>query len=469
VNPNPDLLRVDGSKIINGRGEAVHLRGFCLGGWLNMESFITGFPGHESGMRAAVADVLGEGRARFFFERFLHHFVTERDLRFLKDLGCNVIRVPFNYRHFERDDLPFEYEAEGFAPLDRVIGWARALELYVILDLHAVQGWQNRGWHCDNPGREAHFWGQRGFEDRAVALWEEMARRYRDEMFVAGYNVMNEPDADEAGWLNRFYRRVTAAIRAIDPDHILFLEGNHCAQKLEDLEPPFDDNTVYSSHNYVVPGLDHGEYPGLFDGEAYDRARLERDYRECAAFVGRHDVPNWVGEFGCIYTGGPLDDSRLRVMDDMVGIIEGQGHHWTVWTYKDIGMMGLVTAHPESEWMRRTRRIREVKSTLRCDYWIERQDTELDRLFQGIIARTTAAVDGLPGDWEGMAEGLDMAVRQGVFSQLLVPAFAESFRGMTETEIDRMMQSFAFENCLKREGLVQRVESWLLEGRGVGR
>jgi len=112
-----------------------------------MENFITGYPGHEAGLRSAVERVLGKEKAHFFFERFLHYFIQEDDLRYLKDLGCNLIRLPFNYRHFEDDDRPFEYKPEGFALLDKVIAWARGLELYIILDLHAVQGWQNRGWH----------------------------------------------------------------------------------------------------------------------------------------------------------------------------------------------------------------------------------------------------------------------------------------------------------------------------------
>src|SRR5476651_2724231 len=191
------FLQVRGTQVVNGAGEPVRLRGVCLGGWMNMENFITGFPGNEAAQRSAIADVLGKERAQFFFERFLNYFITEDDIRFIKSWGASVIRIPFNYRHFEADDNPFTYKSEGFALLDKVIGWARAHQLYVILDLHAVQGWQNRGWHCDNPGREATFWGQKCFEDRAVALWEELAKHYRHEPIVAGYNVMNEPDTED--------------------------------------------------------------------------------------------------------------------------------------------------------------------------------------------------------------------------------------------------------------------------------
>lgn len=454
-------LRVEGSEIVDGRGELVRLRGFCLGGWLNMENFIIGYPGHESGVRAAVSKVLGEDRARFFFERFVDHFIREDDLAFIRDLGCNVIRIPFNYRHFECDDRPFEYRPEGLGPLDRVIGWARCLGLYVILDLHAVQGWQNRGWHCDNGCREAHFWGQKAFEDRAIALWEYIACRYRSEPTVAGYNLMNEPDAEDAIWLNHFYRRATEAIRAIDPDHILFLEGNRYSQNFEQLDPPFDRNLVYSSHNYAIPATEWMPYPGEFMGEFYDRPRLEREYLERTVFMQTHNVPNWVGEFGAIFAGDAGDASRLRVLSDQIDIIESQGHHWTLWTYKDIGKMGLVCPDPESEWMQRTRPVREAKRLLRCDHWIEKESGPLDPLLEQIAARAQMALPKLDVDKAKLESEVNAAVCEVTFSQALLPAFAEQFRGMTESEIDCLMQSFAFGNCRPREAFVELLREQL--------
>jgi endoglucanase len=452
-----DFLRVRGSQIVNRRGEIVRLRGFCLGGWMNMENFITGYPGHESGMRAAVARVLGEERARFFFERFLHYFFTEDDLRFIKSLGCNVIRVALNYRHFEGDDHPFEFKPEGFALLDQVIGWAHDHQVYVILDLHAAPGWQSSGWHCDNPGGQPRFWGQKLFEDRTVALWQELALRYHHEPFVAGYNVMNEPEAGDIKWLNRYYHRVTEAIRAIDPEHILFLEGNHYSQQFHELDRPFDGNTVYSSHNYVVPALDDGEYPGTFQGKWYGREQIEESYCERTAWIREQGVPHWYGEFGCMYTDTSVEPSRLRVMADTIDVTEEHGDHWTIWTYKDIGKMGLLFSDPESEWMRRTRPVRDIKTALRCDSWIERHETRVTSLAQQIADYASAVVSDRPGDWQNLDEAMRFAICDGVLSQRLVPAFAEQFRGMDEAEIDRMMQSFAFENCIQREGLARVV------------
>jgi len=450
---HPEFLHVEGSKILNGQGQVVILRGFNLGGWMNLENFMLGYPGHESGIRAAISQVLGEGLVRFFFDRFSHHFLTKDDLKYLKELGCNVVRIPFNYRHFEADDEPFDYKPGGFILLDRVIQWARDLELYIILDLHAVQGWQSRGWHCDNPGRTALFWGQKGFEDRAVALWEALVQRYLNEAFVAGYNVMNEPEAKDPYWLNHYYRRVTKAIRRIDPHHIIFLEGNHYSQRFDELDPPFDDNLVYSSHLYVEPGLEQVQYPGEIKGDFYDRDRIEEIYRERTAFMRHYDVPHWFGEFGCIYSDPALEESRLRLMADMIAIAESYGDHWTIWSYKDIGKMGLIFLDPESGWMQRTQPVRRIKSALRCDSWIERNVSEIDPPIQNIANITRTIAERHVKEPSTLEEDLHYSICDGLLSQVLQPAFAEQFRGMKEKGIDEMMTSFAFDHCKHREGL----------------
>ena len=45
-------LRVDADTIVDAEGNRVVLRGVGLGGWMNMENFITGYPATESQMRA---------------------------------------------------------------------------------------------------------------------------------------------------------------------------------------------------------------------------------------------------------------------------------------------------------------------------------------------------------------------------------------------------------------------------------
>jgi hypothetical protein len=151
-------LSVHRDTIVDSSGKNVRLRGPCIGGWMNMEDFITGHPGAEHALRATLADVLGPGRAAFFFDRLLDYFFAEDDVAFLKSVGASVVRIALNYRHFESDAAPFDYLEAGFARLDQAVKWCTKHGVYVILDLHAVQGWQNSDWHSDNANRVSLFW-----------------------------------------------------------------------------------------------------------------------------------------------------------------------------------------------------------------------------------------------------------------------------------------------------------------------
>jgi aryl-phospho-beta-D-glucosidase BglC (GH1 family) len=228
-------------------------------------------------------------------------FLAEDDVAFMKQCGATVVRLPLNYRHFESDAEPFRYVEKGFERLDRALGWCAKHGLYAIADLHAVQGWQDPDWHSDHFGRLCLLWQHPHFQDRFVALWEEFARRYRGNPVIAGYNVMNEPVTGaphgffgypyRPNWevLNRLYRRVVAAIRAIDSEHIIFLEGDHFSTLFAGLEPPFAGNLVYSSHNYIKPCFGPGAYPGEFGSQFWDKGitKMHFDAQEGGALPRR--------------------------------------------------------------------------------------------------------------------------------------------------------------------------------------
>jgi aryl-phospho-beta-D-glucosidase BglC (GH1 family) len=279
-----EFLKTKGEVVINESGEVVRLRGFCLGSWLNLEAFMVGFPGTEHEFRQAVEDVLGKEKAEYFFARYLHYFAGQADFDYIKSLGCNLVRVAFNYHHFEDDDRPFEYKPDGFEWLDKVIAWAKMSGVYVSLDFHAYPGWQSRGWHCDNPGGPPQFWEHIHFQERGIALWEQLAHRYKDEPTVAMYGVMNEPEARDAAVLNHYNQRVTEAIRVIDIRHILNFEGNYYSADFSQLDPPPDPNVVYSSHLYINAGLDDVTYPGPAGDEYFDRVAIEKIYQERRAY-----------------------------------------------------------------------------------------------------------------------------------------------------------------------------------------
>ena len=188
------MLGIDGANIVDESGATVLLRGVGLGGWMNMENFITGYPGNEESWRAGLRAVLGEEKYALFFDRFLEYFFGDADAAYLHSLGLNLVRIAVNYRHFESDAAPLEIREEGFKHLDRAIEACARHEIYTIIDLHAVQGYQNQDWHSDNPTHRALLWTHEHFQQRAAHLWEVIANRYKGNRWVAGYNLMNEPN-----------------------------------------------------------------------------------------------------------------------------------------------------------------------------------------------------------------------------------------------------------------------------------
>ena len=88
--PNhPAFLKTHQDRIQNQAGQLVTLQGTGLGGWMNMENFITGFPATETAFRQVVYRALGEEKAHFLFDRYLNYFFTEEDARFILSLGLN--------------------------------------------------------------------------------------------------------------------------------------------------------------------------------------------------------------------------------------------------------------------------------------------------------------------------------------------------------------------------------------------
>ncbi len=473
-----DMLQIRNGKIADVNGKPIQLRGTCVGGWMNMENFINGYPGSEVGVRAAIAEVLGSGRAEFFFDRMLDKMLGEEDIRFLKECGSTVVRLPLNYRHFEDDKKPFVYKESGFQRLNRVLGWCEKYGLYAILDLHAVQGWQNTDWHCDNDSAQALFWEHPHFIDRFVALWEEFARRYKDNRAVAGYDVMNEPlcnaargrftDVDKYGrsWdrINAVFHRVVDAIRRIDPQHIIFLEGDYFSSLFDGFEAPFTDNLAYSSHNYTASGFGPGAYPGMINGTMWDRDKQLNEFlsHEGTRFTQKYNVPLWVGEFGSVYNGASSEtEDRLRALDDQIGIFEKYGAHWTTWTYKDVGVMGWTMLDPESDYMQLVKHELEAKRLLDTDQWMGwLPETPAKEMIRNLAEYARKTI----GDEEiGSGPAYDYLKQRalsGFVGSLMQPAYAKLFKGMTEERIDRVMDSFALKNCIKNAGLLDIVKKY---------
>lgn len=459
------FLKVEGPYIVDGSGKRVFLRGVCFGGWLNMENFITGYPGAESNLRQVIKEELGEERYKVFFRSLLDSFITEDDFKFLSEIGATVVRIPFNYRHFEDDMNPGKFDPNGFYYLDRAIEWGKKYNIYIILDLHAAPGWQNRGWHSDNPYGITLLWGDRYYQERVKNLWVYIAEHYKDEPYVAGYNLLNEPDAPNMEILNKLYKEWTYAIRSVDKRHIIFIEGNRYSQVFEGLDEPFDENLVYSSHNYTIATHRARKYPGYVGNVYADKNWMERIFLERNSWILERKRPSWVGEFGALFDG-PInaptnaDKARLMALKDQLEVFNKYEQHWTIWTYKDVGVQGLVVPREDCEYIRRIKPILKLKEKLGLDSWTSRGHgllaIETARMIEVIAQVVSEELNDYSLDYTSLTRTLGDRIICGAISNFLAPLYALQFADMKGEEIEEMHHSaFEFSNCAKRTYLIE--------------
>lgn len=179
--------------------------------------------------------------------------LCESDLKAMAELGSNLIRLPISWSVLEPERGQF-----NSLLLDRVaqvVDWARALHMYVIIDMHqnafshylsgsdrTVNLAYNSGaprWATFTDGfpstllvkdqRElnpavfeatTNFWYDRdGIQDEYIAALAHVVKRFKDDSVVAGFGLYNEP---WFGWslppgfddllLFPFYRRAIDAL-----------------------------------------------------------------------------------------------------------------------------------------------------------------------------------------------------------------------------------------------------------------
>ncbi len=476
-----EFLHTKGKQIMTETGREIFLRGICVGGWMNLENFINGFPGTEISLREHMAQRLGPEKGKLFFDCMLSNFLNKEDIRFLKSLNATCIRVAINYRHFEDDEKPFIYKEEGFSLLKELVAQCAENGIYVIFDMHAVQGWQNTHWHSDNDRGISLFWRDACFQDRYFSLMQEIARRFKDEPAVAGYELLNEPSSNcrsgdypfnmyenftsDYERFNKIMKTAVRKIREIDPRHIIFIEGDSYGHNFSGLEEPFDNNLVYASHDYIVSGFGPGRYPGHYQMlhndriEAacywdYDRQIRHITETEGWKFSEKYQVPLWVSEFGSQYCTGDEDNPyRLASMDDQLRAMNELKLHWTPWTYKDCGTMGLVTLNPESEYMKRIAPVQRMKGLLAAENFTawrsECPGKEVTRRFtEYMLSLLTQAEHYTFGTFQ---KCMNYALLTGFAAGVLQPEYAALFAHDTEADIRRTMESFSLKNCIINE------------------
>jgi len=319
----PGFVKAQGQELLTPAGEKLLLRGINLGNWLEPEGYMFLFKGpqakHE--IEGFFNELVGEETAEAFWKEYRRNYVTRADIDFIRKIGLNSVRIPFNYRFF----LP---GGEGFALLDPAIEWCKQAGLWAILDMHGAPGGQTGTNIDDSWGYPWLFESER---DQALAcdIWRAIAGHYRDETTVLGYDLLNEPippfprlrQYNER--LEPLYRRMTKAIREVDPNHTIILGGAQWDTNFDVFGAPFDPNLLYQFHKYWTD-------PG------------QQTIQKYVDFRAKNNVPVWLGESG---------ENKDEWIEKFVQTLEQNHIGWCFWPYKKMEKSScLVTIEKPQYW-----------------------------------------------------------------------------------------------------------------------
>ena len=296
------------------------------------------------------------------------------DARFLRRNGFNTIRLGIIYKGLEpnppgADGTPL-YDLDYLASIARTERVLAKHRIFSLLDFHQDlynerfegEGWPD--WQTLDDGLPAepkngfpanyltmpalnaafdHFWANdpvlgTGLVDRYAAAWRLVAKRFRRQDYVMGYDLLNEPwpgspypacastegcpDFD-AGPLSAFSMANFEQIRAVDRETLIFWEPLltfDFGAKTSHLDTG-DDAAGFSFHNYCLPGA--------FGGPTGDTCESfeEMVFDNADAVVERTgDVP-FLTEFAA------TDD--LAVNERLIRLSDEHMVSWQTWHYCD--------------------------------------------------------------------------------------------------------------------------------------
>ncbi|BBI35411.1 cellulase family glycosylhydrolase [Cohnella abietis] len=312
------FLKAVGQKLINGEGKEILLRGVGFGSWMLPEGYMWMFPNEGDRPRRIermVTDLVGEEKAEQFWQIYYERYTSEDDIKQIAADGYNSVRIPINSRFLiiEGDTEAIQYHEQHLLMIDKAIEWCREHRLYAILDLHGAPGGQTGTNIDDSENDQPELFISERNKQITIELWQMLAKRYKDEWIVAGYDLLNEPLPN---WFSAYndqimplYRDITKAIREVDDRHMIILEGAHWATDWSIFDHKFDDNVMLQFHKYW-------NNPDTESIQVYLDKRAE------------WNVPIYMGEGG---------ENNKEWYAGAFRLFEDHDISWNFWTWKKMG------------------------------------------------------------------------------------------------------------------------------------
>ena len=312
-------------------------------------------------------------------------FIQEADIADIAAMGFDHVRVPVDYGVLTDDEGALR--ESGFSYLESCLRWCEKHGLRMLIDLHECYGYSFDPLKKDMDRRR--FFYDEKLQERFLALWTELARRFGHLPETVAFEPLNEvaPMDVSAAW-NDLIRRFAETVRPLAPKTWLVVGGvaYNNVQSVAMLEPPYDERVVYNFHCYDPHIFTHqGAYwmeampsdfrigypesvevyrqltmevlgqeagpiftPGLPEmGPAF----FEAIFTPAVEAAERRGAPLYCGEYGVIDLADNKD--KLRWLADIHAMFRQLGIGHALWNYKqkDFGLVDERFAEIREEFM----------------------------------------------------------------------------------------------------------------------
>jgi len=163
--------------------------------------------------------------------------VLASDFPFIAKRGFDHVRIPTKFSGHATTSAPYTIDATFFTRIDTVLSQALAANLAVVLDMHAYD---------EMPTDPS---GQR---ERFLALWSQIASRYKDRPDTVAFELLNEPNTQLDTTWNDIAAAAITTVRATNPHRLLVVDTVYWADpsKISSLTLPNDANLLVAVHLY---------------------------------------------------------------------------------------------------------------------------------------------------------------------------------------------------------------------------
>lgn len=328
------FIRIEGPDLIKSNGEKILIQGTNLGNWLNPEGYMFHFQDVSSYrlINEAFCEMVGPDFTAWFWQEFKKNYITQDDIKYIKQTGMNSLRIPFHYKLFTDEDyMGLTAQQNGFEMIDQVIEWCRQENLYVILDMHDAPGGQT-GDNIDDSYGYPRLMDSEASKVQFCEIWKKVAQRYANDTLILGYDLLNEPIAhyflEQHAHLNDslepLYKRCVDSIRTVDTNHIVLLGGAQWNGNFNVFkDSKFDDKIMYTCHRYWCD-------------------TLQNNIQDFVNFRDSVNLPIYMGETG---------ENTDQWIGAWTRLMERNNIGWHYWPYKKMDSeRGMVSIKAPENW-----------------------------------------------------------------------------------------------------------------------